>query len=91
MITWISEIWAELDRDIIINSFDQCGITSGEPEAFHRHLRHFIATNELLTDYLDVDDRTGDLNSFTDYDSDQNKSFSDTDDSMSESDDDNEE
>ena len=43
VINWISEIWWEFDRSIIIDSFDKCSITTDNKETFHRQLRHFHA------------------------------------------------
>lgn len=90
VIQWISE--NALDRDLIINSFDQCGITSNDHNSMHSQLRHFRNTNQILPDYIDYDDGTGDLNGFDDfYESQDEANGSDTDESMSESDDDREE
>lgn len=63
IINWINEIWKDFDREIIINSFDKCGITSADSALFHRQLRHFENTNELV-EYVDEDDGTDDLDAF---------------------------
>lgn len=88
IIDWISEIWREFDRMIIISSFDYCGITDNQVERYHLHLRHFVQNNELARDIIDDDDGTNDLNGFGEYQSDEDE-VDETDDSDgSETDDD---
>ena len=88
VITWIAEIWNELDRGLIIDSFDKCGITTEDPTLFHQQLRHFVTNDELVQEYIDDDDGMRDLNAFDEYDSEtsmctdqeENESDSETDD-----------
>ena len=54
-ITWISEIWADLDSNLIARSFDQCGITSNNLADHHSQLRHFVRTSELIDDVFPID------------------------------------
>ena len=54
-ITWISEIWADLDANLIARSFDQCGITSNNLADHHSQLRHFVRTSELKDDVYPID------------------------------------
>ena len=54
-ITWISEIWADLDANLIARSFDQCGITSNNLADHHSQLRHFVRTSELIDDVFPID------------------------------------
>ena len=42
VITWIREIWAELDPNLIVCSFDQCGITPSTLADHHSQIRHFL-------------------------------------------------
>ena len=51
----ISEIWSELDSDILSASFDQCGITSNDPLVYHSQLRHFINNHEIIEDIIPGD------------------------------------
>ena len=46
-ITRISEIWDSFDRQILANSFDQCGITSTSIDDFHTQLKTFISTSKF--------------------------------------------
>ena len=46
-IQWISEIWAELNADIIMNSFSQCGIVGQDENRFHSVLKK-IMENEII-------------------------------------------
>ena len=47
-ITWISEIWDSFDRQILANSFDQCGITSTSIDDFHTQLKTFVSTSKFV-------------------------------------------
>ena len=51
---WISEIWADLDANLIARSFDQCGITSNLAD-YQSQLRHFARTSELIDDVFPID------------------------------------
>jgi hypothetical protein len=53
--TWISEIWADLDANLIAHSFEQCGIISSNLADHHSQLRHFVRTSELIDDALPID------------------------------------
>ena len=48
MVSWISEAWKELDSNLIVRSFQHCGITSRNPADYGSQLRHFIRFNELV-------------------------------------------
>ena len=67
VILWISQIWYQLDTNLLVSSFDKCGITSENKEDYHRQLRHFIDTNELTED-IDEDDVTSCFNGFYEED-----------------------
>ena len=90
VIEWISEIWREYDRNIIIDSFACCGITNDDPTQYHPHLRHFVREGEILNNYIAEDDGTGDLNGFGEFEGQDEETayVNDTDESDSESDDD---
>ncbi len=56
-----------MDTNLLVSSFDKCGITSENKEDYHRQLRHFIDTNELTED-IDEDDGTSCFNGFYEED-----------------------
>ena len=51
VIQWMSEIWRDFDPNIIINSFDQCGIIS--QNNLHSALRAVIEENKTFTNFVD--------------------------------------
>ena len=55
VLQWISEIWDELDSNLIARSFDNCGITSSKLSDFNNQLRHFVRTTEFA-DKVQPDD-----------------------------------
>ena len=63
-ITWISEIWTDLDANMIARSFDQCGIASSNLADHHSQLRHFVRTSELIDDVLLIVPALNDANAF---------------------------
>lgn len=65
VIRWISEIWSDFDSQVIVDSFDKCGITTNDPTAYHKQLRHFVRTNELIEDLID-DEGIEDFEGFDD-------------------------
>lgn len=67
VIQWISEIWSELETDLVVDSFQRCGITSSDSQNFHHQLRHFFLNNELINDMIDDDDDNDELNGFNSY------------------------
>ena len=67
-ITWLSEIWVNMDRDMIRRSFKSCGITSAEREDFHTPLRHLYENGDApppdIVEQFDdeaIDDMFGDI------------------------------
>ena len=40
-----------MDERIIVDSFNRCGLTSSNPEHFHR--QHFPESNEFIEDLID--------------------------------------
>ena len=54
-IKWISEIWTEFDSTILARSFDQCGITSGNPDDYHLQLRQFVRTQKFMDTIVPAD------------------------------------
>jgi len=57
-----------MEQNIIIDSFDKCGLTSSDPTHYHRQLRHFIENNEFVDDLIDFNDGT-ELDAFINDDS----------------------
>ena len=55
VLQWISEIWDELDSNLIARSFDNCGIISSKLSDFNNQLRHFVRTTEFA-DKVQPDD-----------------------------------
>ena len=51
----VSEIWDELDSNLIARSFDNCGITSSKLNDSYNQLRHFVRTTEFV-DEVQPDD-----------------------------------
>jgi hypothetical protein len=62
VITWISEIWQDLDPALIARSFDHCGITSKSLADYGSQLRHFVRTNQLVEDVMSIDPALADTN-----------------------------
>jgi hypothetical protein len=62
VITWISEIWQDLDPALIARSFDHCGITSKSLADYGSQLRHFVRTNQLVEDVMPIDPALADTN-----------------------------
>ena len=55
VLQWISEIWDELDSNLIACFFDNCGITSSKLTDSNNQLRHFVRTTEFV-DEVQPDD-----------------------------------
>lgn len=53
VVEWISEIWADLDRTMIKQSFKKCGITTHDDNEFHSPLAQLCRTHELPDLILD--------------------------------------
>ena len=51
VIQWLSEIWYDFDPNIIINSFDQCDITS--QSNLHSALGAVVEENKTFSNYVD--------------------------------------
>ncbi len=49
---WIIECWNELDRELIINSFDGCGITCSNEENFNSLLRYVLNNGHTPGSYI---------------------------------------
>ena len=62
-VKWISEIWEQIDSNILYASFDQCGITSNNPDNYHHQLKHYRLNNELVEDTI-PGDSLGDEDNF---------------------------
>ncbi len=78
-IEWISQIWRDLDKDIIINSLQKCGITSNESEIYYSQLRNFINSNEFAEDVEMVLEDTSDIEGFDEEDGDDDDDDDDED------------
>jgi hypothetical protein len=50
VIKWISDVWDEMDENIIRKSFDQCGITSDNQ--LHSVLNTILQENSVMTDFV---------------------------------------
>ena len=61
-IQWISEVWAQLDAELIKRSFDLCGITQNNIDDCHLQLKAFIQKG-MRTVVLD-DDGADDVRGF---------------------------
>jgi len=58
-----------MDENILIESFDLCGLTSLNPDHFHRQLRHFVENNEFVEDLIDENlNNDDDMMAFIDHD-----------------------
>ena len=94
VVKWISEIWRDLDENLIRNSFDQTGITSSVNDNFHTVLRYVIENNDLPITVLDdvnagdqvVDGFGSDSESLTDNEGDEESESEDDEESESEDD-----
>lgn len=73
-INWIAQIWQNMDSNLLASSFDQSGLTTNNKDHYHRQLKHFIETNELIDDVAD-DDGTSDLRGF--YEEDERRGVED--------------
>ncbi len=52
-ITWISEIWEQFPRDLIVRSFQLCGITGlRQYRDLHSPLRHILTKGEVIQDMI---------------------------------------
>ena len=56
-VKWVVELWKKIEKDIIVKSFDTCGITYSEPDKIHRISPH-QSTEE---DRVLLNDRNEDL------------------------------
>jgi len=56
-----------MEEGIIVDSFNRCGLTSSNPEHFHRQLKHFAESNEFIEDLID-DDNDDDMMAFIESD-----------------------
>lgn len=61
-IKWVSEVWQDLDPNLIAESFDLCGITQSNLRYCHRQLIGYL--DDGLRDMVVEDDGTADLNGF---------------------------
>jgi len=66
VIKWISEIWANFDKDIIKKSFDVTGITSTDVPEYNPILRAVLERQEIPSHVLDDNDHMEDLSAFED-------------------------
>ena len=58
MVTWVKEAWKRLAPEVIIRSFEACGITSSDPDIIHCTKKGKVAEaarEALLCDVGDVD------------------------------------
>ena len=54
VITWISDVWEELDPLLIASSFDKCGIISRNLADYSSQLPHFVYTNIFVHDVVPI-------------------------------------
>jgi len=64
VIDWISQIWDDLDNELIVRSFKLCGITQNNLEDCHSQLRAFM--DEGVMDMVVDDDGTDEIQGFDD-------------------------
>ena len=64
VINWISAAWDELDQDIILRTFQLCGITQSNFDDCHTQLRAFMDSGE--TDMVVDDDGSNEVRGFED-------------------------
>ena len=53
VVEWVSDIWRNLDEQLIFNSFDLCGITS--QNNLHKVLNNIYKTEQLLGEIVETD------------------------------------
>ena len=63
VIQWLSEIWCDFDTNIIIKSFDQCGITS--QSNLHSALRAVVEENKTFSNFVDDFYEADEIHGFT--------------------------
>jgi hypothetical protein len=66
VIEWLSEIWRNFDENILINSFDKCGITS--QNNLHSALKAIVEEGRSLLDYVDDFHAADEIYGFNDDD-----------------------
>ena len=65
-IKWLSEIWINFPEAYIINSFQQCGISS--TREFHSALQKILNDRSPINSFVDFYHESDDLDGFTDVD-----------------------
>ena len=62
VLEWISEIWSDLNPNLIIKSFDKCGITSSSElhQVLNQMVHQDIVTNEVVEE-RDMNERLGNM------------------------------
>jgi hypothetical protein len=61
-ISWLSNIWEDFDTDLIVNSFDQCGIVS--QYMLHHSLKHILTNQQIIFNYIDNLQEHDEIDSF---------------------------
>ena len=67
-LNWISQIWRNFDKKLIIDSFNITGITSSDANSYHSALRHLLENNEIPITVLEDINGTEDLDDMFIYD-----------------------
>ncbi len=65
VIAWVSEIWANLNQNVIRQSFEFCGITQFKHEGLHKQLQAFLK-NGIVDMVVDVQPEDELVRCFTD-------------------------
>ena len=70
-IKWISEIWDEIDTNLLAKSFDVCGITQNNSQFFHKQLYWYLEKG--LKDMVVDEDGSEEIRGFGDTESSQSE------------------
>ena len=63
-IEWVSKIWRFFSKEILKNSFVQCGLNSSDPRLYHNLLRHFVQNRTWIEDVKEAEEQTYDFRAF---------------------------
>lgn len=66
VIDWLSDIWSEFSKQILIDSFDSCGITS--KNSLHSNLNFMLQSNRIISDYIRNQQEDDEFDSFEEND-----------------------
>ena len=61
-ISWCARLWSEFNSNMLVESFDYCGITSRNH--LHSTLENMLKENEILHDYIDDQHPSDEIDGF---------------------------